>query len=154
MECEFCGKTLPIVFASREGDAFTAMDRVKELCPDGHFVYDADDHIVYEYFSTNVVPCIDGYRHLCLDCANKLSTYSEKLLNKHDSMRETFVRNTALNTIRKHRTDQATAYLVAFDLDVEEHPVAQVFKKTDGVYRLCNRLNDGTVGTVLKYMEE
>lgn len=153
MECEFCGKTLPIVFASKEGDAYTAMDRVEKLCPDGHFVYDADDHVVYEYFSTNVVPSIDGYKHLCLQCADKLSTYSEKLLNKHDSILEMYAKNTSVNAIRKHCGDPATPYLVAFDLDIPAHPVAQVFKKTDGSYRLCNELRGDDVGRLLKYME-
>lgn len=153
MKCDFCGEDLPIVFAAREADAATAIAAVEELCPVGRYVYDADDHVVYEYFAPRALLHIDGYRHLCSHCADKLSDYYEKLLGKHDSMREAFIRNAALNTIRKHRGAPTAPYLVTFDLDIEEHPVAQIFKKTDGSYRLCNQLDDEAAGTLLKYME-
>ena len=153
MICEFCGTELPTVFASKEDDAFHAIDRVRELCPDGNFVYDADDHVVFEYFSANVVPSIEGYRFLCLRCANKLSEYSEKLLNKHDSIRETYIKNTALNAVRKHRGKTTTPYMVAFDLGIERHPVAQVFKKENDGYRFCKQLDDEAAGILLNRFE-
>lgn len=154
MKCEFCGETLPIAFAAKEADAFDAIDRIRELCPDGNFVYDADDHVVFEYFSANVVPTIEGYRFLCLRCANKLSEYSEKLLSKDSAIRKMYIKNTALNTIRRHRGKPATHYMVAFDLGIEKHPVAQAFKKDGDSYRLCKQLDDEAAGILLKHLEE
>lgn len=153
MKCEFCGERLPIVFASKEADADTAIARVEELGIYGHFVYDADDHVVYEYFRPNVVPRVDGYWHLCSRCANKLSEYSEKLLNKRDSIHEAYIKNTALNTIRRNRGKKATPYMVAFDLSIEKHPVAQVFKKDNDTYHLCNQLDDEAAGILLKHLD-
>lgn len=156
MKCDFCGEDLPIVraFSGLSGDDLEAfIDKTLEAVPDGRLFVDIDEGIVTQFFCPKIFPKLEGYQHLCQRCASKTDTYADKLLEAQRNLETKFAQNTARNAVNARRGKAMPPYLVAFDLDIPARPVAQVFKKTDGNYRLCNQLNDEAVGTLLRYME-
>lgn len=156
MKCEFCGETLPIVggFNGISGvELESYIDNIQNEFPDGHLYLDIDGGIVTQFFCPKNFSKLDGYRCLCKQCAGKLDVYADKLLEAQRNLETRLAQNIARNAVNARRYKPVPPYLVAFDLDIPAHPVAQVFKKIDGDYRLCNQLNDEAVGTLLRYME-
>ena len=156
MKCDFCGEDLPIVggFSGLTGDDLEAfIDRAPNVVLDGWLYIDIDGGIVTQFFRPKIFPALDGYQHLCRRCASKIDTYADKLLEAYRDLELKLARSSARNAVNARRGKNPLSYMIAFDLDIPAHPVAQVFEKTDGLYRLCNELEGDAAGTVLKYME-
>lgn len=156
MKCDFCGKDLPIVGAFSnlsDVDLEAFIDKAREAVPDGRLFVDIDEGTVTQLFRPKIFPKLDGYQCLCQRCASKTDAYVDKLLEAQRDLEVKLARNTALNAVNARRGSAVPPYLIAFDLDIPGQPIAQVFRKTDGLYRLCNELEGDAVGTVLKYME-
>lgn len=156
MKCDFCEEDLPIVGAFNvlsDGDLEAFVDKTSGAVPDGWLFVDIDEGEVTQFFRPKIFPKLDGYECLCERCARKIDTYADKLLEAQRDLEVKLASNTARNAINARRGRPARSYMIAFDLDIPAHPVAQVFEKIDGLYRLCNELEGDAVGTVLKYME-
>lgn len=157
MKYDFCGEDLPIVGAFSnlsDVDLEAFIDKTRETVPDGRLFVDIDEGTVTQFFRPKIFPKLDGYQCLCQRCVSKIDAYADKLLKAQRPLEVRLARNTARNAVNARRGSEVPPYLIAFDLDIPGRPVAQVFRKADGLYRLCNELEGDAVGTVLKYMEE
>lgn len=156
MKCDFCGEDLPIIggFSGLTDDDLEAfIDKIRDAVPDGRLCADIDGGVVTQFFRPKILPALDGYQFLCKRCVSKVDAYTDKLLEAYRDLERKLARNSARNAVNKRRGKTPASYMIAFDLDIPAHPVAQVFEKTDGLYRLCNELEGDAAGTVLKYME-
>lgn len=153
MTCDFCGCELLPLFASNDRDALFDNVEKLEIEPGSHICIDLNDYCIYEFWRTESVQPVDRYKHLCKKCAAGLDAFGLALLKRDNDRRILNYRNVADNVLDAIRGKEMHPYMVAVDLGIKDHPVAQVCRK-DGVHWvLTNMIQGDDVGHLLKYME-
>lgn len=154
MTCDFCGGDLPVLFASNDRDAlFDSAERI-ETEQGSHLCLDLNDYCIYEFWRTESVQPMDRYKHLCKKCAAGLDAFGSALLVRENHRRIMNYRNIAANALNAMRGKETHPYMVAVDLGIKDHPVAQVCRKDGDRWVLTNMIRGDSVGHLLKYMEE
>lgn len=153
MRCDFCGRDLTILLATNDRDAlFDNIERIENE-PGSHLLLDLDDKCIYEFYRTEAIQSPDGYEQLCMKCAACLDAFGSALLERDCRRSVMNYRNSAANMLHTLRGKEMHPYMVAVDLGIKDHPVAQVCRK-DGVHWvLTNMILGDDVGHLLKYME-
>lgn len=153
MTCDFCGCDLPVLAASNDSDAlFDIAERI-EIEQGRHMCVDLEDCCVYEFWRTESIQPLDGYKHLCEKCAAGLDAFGAALLEKDCRRRILNYKNTATNELNKIRGKEMHPYMVAVDLGIKDHPVAQVCRKDGDRWVLTNMIRGDAVGNLMTYME-
>ena len=153
MTCDFCGGDLPVLFASNDRDAlFDSAERI-ETEQGSHLCLDLNDYCIYEFWRTESVQPMDRYKHLCKKCAAGLDAFGSALLVRETHRRIMNYRNIAANALNATRGKETHPYMVAVDLGIKDHPVAQVCRKDGARWVLTNMIRGDSVGHLLKYME-
>lgn len=153
MICDFCGCDLPVLAASNDRDTlFDIAERIENE-PGSHLCLDLNDRCIYEFWRTESVQPLDGYKHLCEKCAAGLDAFGSALLVRDCSRRILNYKNSATNALNTMRGKETHPYMVAVDLGIKDHPVAQVCRKDGDRWVLTNMIRGDTVGHLLKYME-
>lgn len=153
MICDFCGCDLPVLAASNDRDAlFDIAERIENE-PGSHLCLDLNDHCIYEFYRTEAIQSPDGYEHLCMKCAAGLDAFGSALLVRENHRRIMNYKSTATNELNKNRGKEMHPYMVAVDLGIKDHPVAQVCRKDGDRWVLTNMIRGDAVGHLLKYME-
>lgn len=154
MICDFCGCDLPVLAASNDRDAlFDIAERIENE-PGSHLCLDLNDHCIYEFYRTEAIQSPDGYEHLCMKCAAGLDAFGSALLVRENHRRIMNYKSTATNELNKNRGKEMHPYMVAVDLGIKDHPVAQVCRKDGDRWVLTNMIRGDAVRHLLKYMEE
>lgn len=152
MKCEFCGCELPVLAASNDRDAlFDSAERIEQ---GSHICLDLDDRCIYEFWRTESVLPLDGYRYLCKKCATGLDAFGSALLVRDCSRRILNYKNSATNALNTFRGREMHPYMVAVDVSVKDHPVAQVCRKDGDRWVLTNMIRGDAVGHLMTYMED
>lgn len=154
MTCDFCGCDLPMVLASDVRDALFDAFENAESEHGSHICLDLNNNCVYEFWRTESVKPMDGYKHLCKKCASGLDTFGTALLEKDCRRRVLNYKNAATNALHAIRGREMHPYMVAIDTGVEDHPVAQVCRKDGDRWVLTNMIRGDAVGHLMTYMED
>lgn len=153
MICDFCGCKLPVLVSSNDRDAlFDSAERI-EVEQGSHICLDLNDYCIYEFWRTESVQPMDRYKHLCKKCASGLDTFGSALLVRDCSRRIMNYKNSATNALNAMRGKEMHPYMVAVDLGIKDHPVAQVCRRDGDRWVLTNMIRGDAVGHLLKYME-
>lgn len=153
MTCDFCECELPVVAASNDRDRlFDIAERI-ETEPGSHLCLDLNQYCIYEFWCTDSVQPLDRYKHLCKKCAAGLDAFGSALLERDCHRRVLNYKNTATNALNAMREKEMHPYMLAVDLDIKDHPVAQVCRRDGDRWVLTNMIRGDAVGHLLKYME-
>lgn len=154
MKCDFCGRDLPVVAASNDTDVL--VDTIYRIEPEdrSHAVLDLNERYIYRYWSTHLVQPVEGFTHLCKTCAHDLDVFGAKLLETDCQRRVRCARSIATNAINKRAGLEIPPYMVAFDISLKDHPVAQVCRKDGDRWVLTNTIMGDAVGHIMTYMED
>lgn len=154
MICDFCGCDIPVLAASNDRDAlFDIAERIENE-PGSHLCLDLNDHCIYEFWRTESLQPMDGYKHLCKKCASGLDAFGSALLVRDCSRRILNYKNSAANALNAMREKEMHPYMVAVDLGIKDHPVAQVCRKDGEQWVLTNTIRGDAVGHLMTYMED
>ena len=153
MTCEFCGCELLPLFASNDRDALFDNVEKLEIEPGSHICIDLNDYCIYEFWRTESVQPIDRYKHLCKKCAAGLDAFGLALLKRDNDRRILNYRNVAANVLNAIRGKEMHPYMVAVDVGVKDHPVAQVCRKDGERWVVTNMVMDDDVGHFMTYLE-
>ena len=153
MHCDFCGCDLPVDMASNDTDALVQAIHNAEPEDRDSFVLDMDDKCVYRFWPTHLGYPVEGFRHFCKECASKLDDFGNRLLEADCMRRVLCARSSSANAINRRMGSDIHPYMVAFDISLKDHPVAQVVRKDGDRWTLTNMIRGDAVGHLLKYME-
>ena len=153
MTCDFCGCELPVFIASNDTDTLMRAMHNAETEADGNLVLSLSDKEVYQFWSTHIAYNVEGFRHLCKECASKLDVFGNKLLERDCHRRILNYRNIAANVLNTIRGKELHPYMVAVDVGVKDHPVAQVCRKDGERWVVTNTVMDDDVGHFMTYLE-
>ena len=153
MTCDFCGCDLTILLATNDRDAlFDSIERIENE-PGSHLLLDLNDKCIYEFYRTEAIQSPDGYKHLCLKCASRLDAFGSALLERDSHRRILNYRNIAANVLNDICGKEMHPYMVAVDVGVKDHPVAQVCRKDGDRWVMTNMIVGDAVGHLMTYME-
>lgn len=154
MICGFCCGELPILASSNDREAlFDIVERI-EPRPGSHLLLDLDDKCVYEFYQTEAFQSPDRYKHLCMKCASRLDAFGSALLEADCRRRVLNYKNASTNILNVNRGKEMHPYMVAVDLGIKDHPVAQVCRKDGDRWVLTNLIRGDAVGHLMAYMED
>lgn len=153
MTCDFCGCDLPVIIASNDIDTLMQAIHNAETEADGNLVLSLSDKEVYQFWSTHIAYNVEGFRHLCKECASKLDVFGNKLLERDCHRRVLNYKNTATKVLNTMHGKEIHPYMVAMDLGTKDNAVAQVCRRDSERWALTNTIHGDAVGHLLKYME-
>lgn len=153
MICDFCGCELPVIFASDDTDALFDSAERTEIEQGRHMCVDLEDCCVYEFWRTESVQPLDGYKYLCKKCAAGLDAFGSALLEQERRRRVLNYRNAATNVLNTMRGKEIHPYMVAMDLGTKDNAVAQVCRRDGERWVLTNMVHGDAVGHLMTYME-
>lgn len=153
MTCDFCDCDLPLVFATNDQSALFRQIYQIQTEDDAKLSVDVEDNCVYEYWETRTVKPAQGFQHLCKKCACKLDAFGSRVLEDDCHRRVKNARNTATNILNANAKRDIPLYMVAFDIAIKDHPVAQISRKEGDRIIMTNMVHGESVGHLLKYME-
>lgn len=153
MTCDFCGCELQVLVASDDAEALFDNFKRIDVEPCGHVCLDLDERCVYEFYYTEFVPLLDGYKHLCKKCATGLDAFGKAILERDCRRRVLNYKNASVNALNKLRGTELHPYTVTIDISVKDQPVAQVCRKDGDRVVLTNTIRGDAVGHLITYME-
>lgn len=155
MKCDFCGCDLPLIFATNDRDAlFDKFEATDNSEPGSHLCLDLNEYCIYEFYHTEVIPSLDGYKHLCKKCANGLDAFGSALLERDCHRCAMNYRNSAANMLHTLRGKEIHPYMVAMDLGTKDNAVSQVCRRDGEQWALTNTILGDAVGHLMTYMED